>query len=282
MLHTVGYDDGDRERPVLYRASLSEMVVPYGDPAPTHRPQERLRRRRVQHRDAGQLARARLRLPRARSTTSTRVLADGDGNAATRSRTPSACTRRTTACSGSTPTSAPRRSRSAGRAGWWSRSSPPSATTSTASSGTSTRTARSSSRSSSPGSCPPARSPPGTSAHVRPAPQRRRPLRPDPPALLQHAARLRRRRHGQLGLRGRHRDRARRARTTRSATPSAPADACCGPSEARSGDVDPGPGPLLEGRQSGGHATPSASPSATRSMPHGDRRAVRAARRQRR
>lgn len=32
VLHTVGYDDEGRVRPVLYRASLSEMVVPYGDP----------------------------------------------------------------------------------------------------------------------------------------------------------------------------------------------------------------------------------------------------------
>lgn len=32
VLHTVGYDDDGRLRPVLYRASLSEMVVPYGDP----------------------------------------------------------------------------------------------------------------------------------------------------------------------------------------------------------------------------------------------------------
>jgi primary-amine oxidase len=31
VLHTVGYEDGDRVRPVLYRAALSEMVVPYGD-----------------------------------------------------------------------------------------------------------------------------------------------------------------------------------------------------------------------------------------------------------
>ncbi|GEL17405.1 primary-amine oxidase [Pseudonocardia asaccharolytica] len=37
VLNTVRYTDGDRERSVLYRASLSEMVVPYGDPAPTHR-----------------------------------------------------------------------------------------------------------------------------------------------------------------------------------------------------------------------------------------------------
>jgi primary-amine oxidase len=37
VLHTVTWRDGDRERSVLYRASLSEMVVPYGDSAPTHR-----------------------------------------------------------------------------------------------------------------------------------------------------------------------------------------------------------------------------------------------------
>ena len=32
VLHLVNYDDDGRIRPVLYRASLSEMVVPYGDP----------------------------------------------------------------------------------------------------------------------------------------------------------------------------------------------------------------------------------------------------------
>lgn len=32
VLHTLSYRDGERERPVLYRASLAEMVVPYGDP----------------------------------------------------------------------------------------------------------------------------------------------------------------------------------------------------------------------------------------------------------
>jgi primary-amine oxidase len=36
LLHQVGYLDGGRVRPILYRASLSEMFVPYGDPAPTH------------------------------------------------------------------------------------------------------------------------------------------------------------------------------------------------------------------------------------------------------
>lgn len=33
-LHHLRYRDGDRDRSVLYRASLTEMVVPYGDPAP--------------------------------------------------------------------------------------------------------------------------------------------------------------------------------------------------------------------------------------------------------
>ena len=35
-LHTVGYHDGDRLRPVLHRASVCEMVVPYGDPGAMH------------------------------------------------------------------------------------------------------------------------------------------------------------------------------------------------------------------------------------------------------
>ena len=36
VLHTVGYEDGGRVRPVLYRASVSEMVVPYGHPGAMH------------------------------------------------------------------------------------------------------------------------------------------------------------------------------------------------------------------------------------------------------
>ncbi|MEH2436265.1 MAG: primary-amine oxidase [Nostoc sp.] len=35
MLYQVTHKDGENIRPVLYRASLSEMVVPYGDPNPT-------------------------------------------------------------------------------------------------------------------------------------------------------------------------------------------------------------------------------------------------------
>ena len=37
VLHDVGYEDGGRVRPILYRASLADMVVPYGDPSPMHR-----------------------------------------------------------------------------------------------------------------------------------------------------------------------------------------------------------------------------------------------------
>ncbi|HVX31068.1 MAG TPA: primary-amine oxidase, partial [Nitrolancea sp.] len=37
VLHTVGFEDQGRLRSILYRASLSEMVVPYGDTAPVHR-----------------------------------------------------------------------------------------------------------------------------------------------------------------------------------------------------------------------------------------------------
>src|SRR5690606_36180017 len=37
VLHDVAYQDGDRRRTILHRASLSEMVVPYGAPDPAHR-----------------------------------------------------------------------------------------------------------------------------------------------------------------------------------------------------------------------------------------------------
>ncbi|MBA3484960.1 MAG: primary-amine oxidase [Pirellulales bacterium] len=36
-LHHLRYRDGDHDRSILYRASLTEMVVPYGDPGPTQR-----------------------------------------------------------------------------------------------------------------------------------------------------------------------------------------------------------------------------------------------------
>ena len=36
VLQQVEYEDQGRARPILYRASVSEMVVPYGDPGPVH------------------------------------------------------------------------------------------------------------------------------------------------------------------------------------------------------------------------------------------------------
>jgi primary-amine oxidase len=36
VLHTVGYEDGGRVRPVAHRLSFAEMIVPYRDPTPEH------------------------------------------------------------------------------------------------------------------------------------------------------------------------------------------------------------------------------------------------------
>jgi len=36
VLHQISYRDGERERPLIYRASVAEMVVPYADPGPIH------------------------------------------------------------------------------------------------------------------------------------------------------------------------------------------------------------------------------------------------------
>lgn len=36
VLHDIAYDDDGRERSILTRASFAEMVVPYGDPRPSH------------------------------------------------------------------------------------------------------------------------------------------------------------------------------------------------------------------------------------------------------
>ncbi len=36
VLHQISFTDGGRERPLIYRASVAEMVVPYADPGPIH------------------------------------------------------------------------------------------------------------------------------------------------------------------------------------------------------------------------------------------------------
>ena len=103
VLYTVGYEDGGRVRPIVYRASVSEMVVPYGHPGPMHSWKSAF--------DAGEwgLGRmansldARAATASVRSTTST-TSSPTSGASRARGPTPSACTRRTTASSGSTST----------------------------------------------------------------------------------------------------------------------------------------------------------------------------------
>jgi primary-amine oxidase len=36
VLYDIAYQDGERLRPIMYRAALAEMVVPYGDPTGSH------------------------------------------------------------------------------------------------------------------------------------------------------------------------------------------------------------------------------------------------------
>src|SRR5215831_16046367 len=134
VLHTIGYRDGDRLRPIIYRASLTEMFIPYGDPRPTHY------RKNVF--DMGEYGVGTLSNSLELGCDCLgeihyfdAVVNDNDGKA-----------RRITESSGSTPTSGPRRRRSGARDVWCFPRLPPSATTSTATSGTSTRTAPSSTR----------------------------------------------------------------------------------------------------------------------------------------
>jgi len=103
-------------RPIVYRASIAEMVVPYGDPSPTHFWQNYF--------DAGEylLGQSANSLEMGCDCVGEihyfdAVLADGNGNPR-RIVTRSACTKRTTASSGSTPTSSPGLPRPAASADW--------------------------------------------------------------------------------------------------------------------------------------------------------------------
>ncbi len=153
MLHQMTFRDKGRERSVINRASLVEMVVPYGDPSP------------VQHKknafDAGEYNIGALANSLAlgcdcsvRSTTST-LWSAIVMETRSPSRTPSACTKKTIPSCGSTTTTGRTPPRSVAHASWSSRSSPPSPTTNTASTGTSTSMAPSSSWSKRPAFCPP-------------------------------------------------------------------------------------------------------------------------------
>ncbi len=117
VLHQIAFHDGDRDRPIIHRASIAEMVVPYGDPSPVAVLAELLRHRRVPGRPLRQLPRTRLRLPRRHHLPrrrDRRRARQPPRDAATRS----ASTRRTTGSSGSTPTSGPARPRPAATAAW--------------------------------------------------------------------------------------------------------------------------------------------------------------------
>ena len=63
VLHDVRYEDQGRLRPILHRAALSDMVVPYGDPSPMHGWKPRLRRQRAGHRPVHEFPQTGLRLP---------------------------------------------------------------------------------------------------------------------------------------------------------------------------------------------------------------------------
>ena len=144
VLHQITYDDNGRVRSILHRASISEMVVPYGDPSELHGWKNAF--------DAGEWGLGRMTQPLTLGCDCLGEIHYFDATIANEQgkpwviRTRSACTKRTTGSSGSTSTCSAVDPRSAAAAGSWSASSRRSATTSTASTGTSTSTATSSSR----------------------------------------------------------------------------------------------------------------------------------------
>ena len=115
MLNQLAYEDGGRRRSILHRASLSEMVVPYGDPSPTHYWKNAF--------DGGEngVGLAASPLTRGCDCLGEIVYLDARrlgrrGRRRCRSRTRSASTRRTSACSGATSSGATARARCGARA----------------------------------------------------------------------------------------------------------------------------------------------------------------------
>ena len=113
VLHEVAYVDGDRARPVLHRASITEMVVPYGDPNPMHGWKNAF--------DAGEWGLGRMANSLKLGCDCLGVIHYFDAilrprtATRTRSSTRSACTKRTTGSCGSTRTCTVAPARSAGR-----------------------------------------------------------------------------------------------------------------------------------------------------------------------
>ncbi len=116
VLNQLGYEDDGRLRTILHRASLSEMVVPYGDPSPTHYFKNAF--------DAGENGVGLAASPLTRGCDCLGEIvyldadvSDSDGRRCT-SPTRSACTRRTPACSGGTSSGATAAARCGARGGW--------------------------------------------------------------------------------------------------------------------------------------------------------------------
>ena len=102
---------------MIYRASLAEMFIPYGDPNPAH---YRKNVFDMGEYGIGVLANS-LELGcdcLGEIHYFDACINDNDGHAASCSRTRSACTRKITASAGSTWTGGPARPRSGGRGGW--------------------------------------------------------------------------------------------------------------------------------------------------------------------
>ena len=134
VLYTVGYEDGGRVRPVMYRGSLAEMVVPYGDPgAWFFRNSFDVGRTRAG--TAGQFAARRASIARRTARSSTRWWRAKTGEPQHHPGRRGAL-RADAGMPGNMPT------RRAAPANWCSRTSARRATTNTASTGSSTRTAR--------------------------------------------------------------------------------------------------------------------------------------------
>ena len=116
VLHTVSYDDDGVERPILYRASICEMVVPYGDPGEQYYRKNAFDIGEYGLGHAGQLAGARVRL--SRRDPLLRFPSGGQPrqcHAARKMRC--ACMRKISAFCGSTRIGEPANRRCAGRAG---------------------------------------------------------------------------------------------------------------------------------------------------------------------
>jgi len=143
-LHQLSIRDGDVDRPVIYRASIAEMVVPYADPSPIRYWQnyfdqgEYLCGRYTNSLELGCDCLGEI-------TCFDVTIADENGEPTVLQN--AICLHEgTTACCGSTPTCSTAWPRPAAPGDWSSRSSSPSETTTTGSTRTSISTAPSSSR----------------------------------------------------------------------------------------------------------------------------------------